>query len=141
MTRVTAGLGVCVPKKSLYSRGVVMMSKCVAALMKEGKERRGSRSKSSPAPSSKSFFAYARSCGSSAWAEKADGWGGEDQPRDAQIVRIGLIPAHTRPAGAVSHQCHPTVSLLCSKPNPCGDITRILAGDTPITATTHALSR
>jgi hypothetical protein len=43
VTRVTAGLGVCVPKKSLYSRGVVTMSRCVAALTKEGKERRGSR--------------------------------------------------------------------------------------------------
>ncbi len=68
-TRAIAGLGVLVPKKSLYSRGVVTMSRCVAALMKEGKERCGSRSRSSPAPSATSFFACASNCGSSAWAE------------------------------------------------------------------------
>jgi hypothetical protein len=51
VTRVTAGFGVCVPKKSLYSRGVVQISTYVAALMKDGNERFGSRSKSSPAPS------------------------------------------------------------------------------------------
>ena len=47
VTRVIAGLGVCVPKKSVYSRGVVMMSRWVAALMKDGNVRCGSRSKSS----------------------------------------------------------------------------------------------
>src|ERR1043166_4882007 len=55
VTRVIARLEVCVPKKSVYPRGVVMMSKWVAALMKDGNVRCGGRSKSSPAPSAISF--------------------------------------------------------------------------------------
>src|SRR3954453_4506674 len=41
----------------------------------------------------------------------------------------------------MSHQCHPAVSKLFGKPDPCGDVTRLLAGHTPIPPTTHSLSQ
>ena len=56
-------------KEVFVLRGVLAMSSSVAALINEGEERWGSRIKSSPAPSSTSFFAWASSCGSSGWGE------------------------------------------------------------------------
>ena len=48
--RVTPGLDVWTPKKSLNSGGALAMSMNVAALMYDGKDRFGSRTKASPSP-------------------------------------------------------------------------------------------
>ena len=105
--RVTPGFGVwTLPKKSLNSGGVLTISINVAALMKEGKERLGSRTKSSPCPSAIMRVACASWSGSVGLVSGANRSGSEDDANDARILLLSLVSANRCPAGAVSNQHH-----------------------------------
>src|SRR4029077_4908483 len=67
------------------------------------------------------------------------GPGSKDPPRDAAVLRIGLIMSDTGPAGAVAHQDDPARYQLQSVVNPSGDISLILAGDAPVPAAPYSL--
>jgi len=116
-----------------------MMSRCVAALTKgrEGAVRR--RIKSSACAFVASFFACARSCGSSAWAEKPTAGRAKTEPLDGCIVRIVLntLPtlAHLRCVPPMPPGC-----TLCSRNHSMRRYHAHPRWLHPITATTPALS-
>ena len=119
------------------SRGLRIMSNSVAALMNDRDERLGILSKSSPTPSSTSFWACRTQFGSPASCKFPTS---SPEAKTRPATRLSPESAWYRPTLAQPALCPTSTTRLYPIdpiPDPGGDIASILARNTPVAAASH----